>query len=351
MAVSYFQTLFTSSCPSLDGEIEELIQPCIYEEDNSLLCGLPSVAKITGAVMNLGALKAPGPDGMSALFYQHYWSTMNRALIDMVQHFFRTGYLLKQINHSFIVLLPKVDHPVKIEQFRPISLCNVAYKVIAKILSCRLKGVLPALISPFQMAFVTGRTIQENEIIGQEVLHSMKAKRGRIGLSALKLDMEKAYDQMEWSFLLKVLRAFGFAEKWVGWIEQCITTVSFSVMLNGSPFGFFKPGRGLRQGDPLSPFLFILGSEVLSRMLGRAEYRGLFHGIKVSRQAPSISHLLFADDIMIFSPANVREVNQINLVLEEYSRLSGQKINKGKSSLFCSNNTYSGVFAALFSTL
>ncbi|KAB1216631.1 hypothetical protein CJ030_MR4G007827 [Morella rubra] len=122
-------------------------------------------------------------------------------------------------------------------------------------------------------------------------------------------------------------------------------------MLNGSPFGFFKPGRGLRQRDPLSPFLFILGSEVLSRMLGRVENYGLFHGIKVSRRALSLSHLLFADDIMIFSRANTREVNQISIVLEEYARLSGQKINKAKSSLFCSGNTHSEVVVALCNSL
>lgn len=351
LAVGYFQNLFTSSYLVLGGDIDSLIQPIISEEENVSLCRMPSPEEIKAAVFQLGALKSPGLDGMSVLFFQHHWSSVENALIAMVNLFFRSGYLLKQINHSFIVLLPKVDHPSKIEQFRPISLCNVAYKVIAKFLSSRLKGVLSSIISPYQAAFVPGRTIQENAIIGQEVLHSMKAKRGHKGLTALKLDMEKAYDCMEWSFLLKVLKAFGFADKWVGWIEQCITTVSFSVMLNGSPFGFFKPGRGLRQRDPLSPFLFILGSEVLSRMLGRVENYGLFHGIKVSRRALSLSHLLFADDIMIFSRANTREVNQINIVLEEYARLSGQKINKAKSSLFCSGNTHPEVVVALCNSL
>lgn len=126
------------------------------------------------------------------------------AMVEMVLHFFQIGHMLRQLNHSFLVLLPKINHPTLIEQFRPISLCNVAYKVIAKILTGRLKEVISKLISPFQAAFVPGRTIQENAILGQEVLHSMKAKRGRKGLLAEKLDMEKAYNRMEWGFILQV---------------------------------------------------------------------------------------------------------------------------------------------------
>lgn len=145
----------------------------------------------------------------------------------MVQHFFSHGFLLKQLNHTFIVLIPKVANPSKIDQFRPFSICNVAYMVISKILAGRLRGMLPRLISPFQTAFFRGRSIQENAILGQEVIHSMKLKRGLKGWVALKLDMEKAYDKMEWPFILKVLWCFGFNEVWVGWIEQCISAVSF----------------------------------------------------------------------------------------------------------------------------
>lgn len=125
----------------------------------------------------------------------------------------------------------------------------MAYKVVSKILAGRLKEVLQNLISPYQVAFVPGRTIQENSILGQEVLHSMKSKRGQKGLLALKLDMEKAYDHMEWGFILQVLHCFGFGERWFRRIDQCISTVSFSVLINGSPFGFFRPSKGLRQGD------------------------------------------------------------------------------------------------------
>ncbi|GLT68149.1 hypothetical protein SLA2020_404070 [Shorea laevis] len=155
---------------------------------------------------------------------------------------------------------------------------------------------------------------------------------------ALKLDMEKAFDSMEWNFLLRILSLLGFHPKWINWIHQCISTSSFSIMLDGAPFGNFKPSRGLRQGDPLSPFLFILGSDILSRLIFKEEQKGLLHGIKISSRCPSISHLLFADDVMIFSRANSREATSIMSCLSTYSKWSGQCINVAKSSIFFSKN-------------
>lgn len=215
------------------------------------------------------------------------------ALSDMVLHFFRSGFMFKQLNHSFLVLIPKVEHSVRIDQFRPISLCNVAYKAISKILSTRLKRVLSRLISPFQAAFVPGHSIQENVILGQEVLHTMKTKKGRRWMFALKLDMEKAYDRMEWGFYFVGSEGLWLWREMVRWIEQCISGVSFLVMINGSPFGFFKPERGLRQGDPLSPFLFILGAEVLSRMLERAENEWEYFWHQSGTESPTLIPLAF----------------------------------------------------------
>ncbi|KAB1213574.1 hypothetical protein CJ030_MR5G010505 [Morella rubra] len=213
--VDHCMHLFSSSFEEDHGLIEDLIHPVITPEDNDVLCAIPSSAEIKDAVFQLGVLKAPGPDGYSVIFFQHYWGTVGVAVTKTVKHFFRTSFLLKQINHSFIALVPKVEHPIRVEQFRPISLCNVVNKVISKILAGRLRGVIAKPISHFQAAFVLGRVIQDNAIIGQEVLHSMKAKRERKGLVAFKLDMEKAYDRMEWNFLLSVLRRFGFGDRWV----------------------------------------------------------------------------------------------------------------------------------------
>lgn len=146
-------------------ELGNLIDPVISEADSRFLCAIPSREEIQRAVFAIGALKVLRPDGMSALFYHHYWDTVQEDLCDSVKHFFHSGHLLRQLNHSFLVLLPKVENPSCIEQFRSVSLCNVAYKVVSKILTSRLKVVISKLISPFQAAFVPGCLIQENVII------------------------------------------------------------------------------------------------------------------------------------------------------------------------------------------
>lgn len=177
----------------------------------------------------------------------------------MIKHFFVNDFLLKQLNHCFIALLPKEDAPAKISQFCPISLCNVSYKIISKILTSRLKSVMHKLISNNQAAFVPSRHIQDNLIMVHEIMQTLKRKQGRGGLMALKVDMSKAYDRVSWPFLMEILRCFGFGAKWCRWIYQCISTVSFSILLNGSPYGFFKPHGGLRQGDPLLAFFICYG--------------------------------------------------------------------------------------------
>jgi hypothetical protein len=275
---------------------------------------------------------------MPALFYKHYWSIIESDVINTVTSFFSNGYMLKAINHTFLALILKSNVASTIHHFRPISLCNVIYKTISKILANRLKQMLPKLIFPWQAGFVPGRLIQDNSIIAHELIHSMKKKKGKGGYIALKIDMEKAFDKMEWGFLIEVMQCFGFFDKWIKWINQCITTTSFSILLNGGSYGFFHPQRGLRQGDPLSPFLFIMGIEVLSRLLLRAENTSQIHGIRAVRGYTPITHLMFADDLLLFTRSSHEELNAILNCLEIYQSWSGQVVNFQKSSILFSHN-------------
>jgi hypothetical protein len=194
------------------------------------------------AVHQLGPLKTPGPDGILAAFYQLYWSTVRVDIINMVRAFFHLGFMLKTLNHTFITLIPKIPNPKKLSQFRPIALCNVSYKIISKILVNRLKPFMDSLITPYQNAFVQGRQITDNIILAQEVFEFLKKKKkGKWGYAALKLDMNKAYDRIRWDFLFSVLQRMGFSQSWVNWITQCVTTVSYSVLINGSPSKTFCP--------------------------------------------------------------------------------------------------------------
>jgi hypothetical protein len=192
--------------------------------------------EVDNAIKQMGPLKAPGTDSMSPIFYQTFWDSIGTDVSSAVLSYLNSGSILKSINHTYITLIPKKQNPTKVTDFRPISLCNVIYKILSKILTIRLKTILPKIISKTQSAFVPGRLITDNILVAFETLQHMKTRHtSKDGFMALKLDMSKAYDCVEWEFFKNVMLKMGFSTQWVSLTMECISSVSYSILVNGSP--------------------------------------------------------------------------------------------------------------------
>jgi len=235
LLLHYFSDIYKTRGVHDLGKITGLIQPRITVEMNHRLLQPYTEAEILEAIMQMHPLKAPGPDGMPALFFQHYWHIVGKDVVQFVLNILQGNVDLATINKTFIALIPKVKAPSTPKDFRPISLCNVIYKIVSKVLVNRLKGILPAIIHGAQSAFVPGRLITDNIIVAFEHFHYLKKrkKNGGKGYMALKLDMSKAYDRVEWEFLEQMLIKLGFHARWVRLVMRCVTSVTYSILLNG----------------------------------------------------------------------------------------------------------------------
>ncbi|XP_062005888.1 uncharacterized protein LOC133723072 [Rosa rugosa] len=332
--VTYFSNLYISEgCNNLE-LVLDTIPRRVTEEVNSKLLGRFERWEVELALKHMGATKSPGLDGMSALFFKSFWPVVGDAVCEFCLGVLNDGKELEEFNHTLISLIPKISNPKSVTEFRPISLCSTVYKFISKTLANRLKKHLPDIISSTQSAFVPGRNIQDNVIAAFETVHSIRIKKTtQEPKMVLKLDISKAYDRVEWLFLEEVMKKLGFANRWVSLVMKCVQSVSFSILWKGQPVGHFTPTRGIRQGGPLSPYLFLLVSEGLSGLLHRADEVGMIHGVKVAPSAPSISHLLFADDSLLFVNANIQDCISLKQCLLLYESAAGQRINFQKSAL------------------
>ncbi|XP_074376703.1 uncharacterized protein LOC141718222 [Apium graveolens] len=260
--------------------------PVITEEQNRILTAEVGFEEFTCALKQMHPDKASGPD---------------------------------DLNSINLVLIPKKENVDNLKDVRPIALYNVLYKILAKVLANRLKKVLPVVITENQSAFVQGRSITDNVLISFELIHFMKRKKGsQDGEVALKLDISKAYDRVSWDYLWHRMRIMGFNEKWLKWMRLYVTTVQYMVCLNGSYVGPIMPSRGLRQGDPLSPYLFLLCAEGLSNLLNSAAATGSINGCRIS--------------------STVEETRVVKDMLNLYEKQSGQAVNFQKSAMFFSSN-------------
>ena len=211
-----------------------------------------------------------------------------------------------------------MKNPISVSQYRPISLCNVLYKIFSKVPANRLKKFIPELITKHQSAFAKNRLILDNVLVAFETLHCMKNHNsGQTGFMAIKLDMSKAYDRVEWNYLQKLMEKMGFCSRWIGLMLECVHTVSYSILVNGDPKGLINPTRGIRQGDPLFPFLFLLCTEGLHGLIKKVARAKEINGFSICKRGLKLTHLFFADDSLLFCKENSQECGNVLKILEE----------------------------------
>ncbi|KAL2899374.1 hypothetical protein RDABS01_024456 [Bienertia sinuspersici] len=351
LVVKYFADLFEDDGSHIEYDIPTGICTEFSNEDWTKLTRPYTRSDIDYIVKNMGSLKAPGPDGFQALFYQKNWDIVAPYVYSLVLSVLEGKGLPPHLNETFIVLLPKVEKPELPSQFRPIGLCNVVYKIITKALVNRIKLVLPLITANTQASFVPGRQIIDNIVIVQEVIHTMRRKQGSKGFMAIKIDFEKAYDRLKWDFIRDTLHEMNFPLLMVNVIMECVTSPSMQVLWNGEPSTSFKPSRGIRQGDPLSPYLFVLCMERLNQVIEESIIGGHWKPITASRGGPLLSNLFFADDLMLFAEASTEKANIIWDCLKRFCNASGQKVSNAKSRVYFSNNVSSNIKQEICDTL
>ncbi|XP_063941514.1 uncharacterized protein LOC135149664 [Daucus carota subsp. sativus] len=281
---------------------------------------------------SLAADKAPGPDGFNIRSIKFLWPLIKDKVISFIQDFGEMSKLPAGVNSSFIVLIPKVLNPSLIKDFRPISLINSSMKILMKVLATRLGVFMEELVRDSQTGFMKNRQATESILIVKEVAHSIQSGRGKGFI--LKLDFEKAFDSVNWDFLFSTLEAMNFDQKWIRWIKSILESSRISVLVNGSPSKEFSPGKGLRQGDPLSPLLFNIVGEVLNSLMDKAASTGIFKGFSFGEDSKEITHLQYADDTIVFLDGTVDSARGVKKVLQCFQVLTGLKINYCKSEIF-----------------
>jgi hypothetical protein len=336
--IEHFKELFQNQETLQIQETVKVVEEKLNTDMKELLGAEFSNEEVYHAIKDMKCLAAPGPDGLPALFFHTYWDIIGKEETKEVLNILNHNGDPSHFNHTHICLIPKKTNPISASDYRPISLCNFILKIVTKTLANRLKTILPEIISPNQSAFLKGRLITDNTLIAHEIFHFFSHSNNKKGFVGIKTDMSKAYDRVEWDFLKATLESMGFPHNITNIIMRCVTSITFSILINGVPSKIFQPKRGLRQGDPLSPYLFIICVDVFSGLINNAHDNKLIKGIKIAHKAPEITHLFFADDSLLFFRANSGDIEQINNIITTYQNASGQLVNVNKSEIMFSKH-------------
>ena len=268
----------------------------------------------------------------SQFSFMNCWDMITPELMHLMDNVYTGQCQMERLNKVYIVLLPMIPGAESIGDFRPIALSNSVYLIIAKVLANRLRDVLDSLICPLQSAFIPGRQMTDSIVMAEEIVAAWR----RSGTSGFlwKVDFAKAYDSIDWRYLWNVLRRQGFPEIWVCWMKLCVSTSSCSVLVNGRPQGgWFQPQRGIQQGYPLAPLLFILAVDTLAFCTTRLCLRGHLLGFQMTSISGGIPLLQYADDTTFFIQGSEIAARTLSMMMEIFTDFSGLELNRAKSTI------------------
>lgn len=291
--VRYYKTLYCQQEVQDHSDLEDFfgqIQPDSYPkvpfEAHAGLIRPPTVEEVKEVLFQMGPDKAAGPDGVTARFLQTKWHLFAHSITGEIRKAFQNRCPPEDWLRSHIVLIPKGEEPVTPKDFRPITIGNLIYRLFMKIIANRIQPHIINLISNNQTAFIKNRNIADNTILIKEVLHSFQTRAYKEKAFLLKTDIGKAFDTLRWPFLFRAMKALNMPLPMIQIIHSCMKISKVTVLINGNGHGFITPTRGLRQGCPMSPYLFIIAMEFLTKLFQSNVQQGVIRGIRLAKTAP-----------------------------------------------------------------
>jgi hypothetical protein len=326
---------FFAAYSSLVGEVKnrdytvDLVSLGLQARDLQELERMFTEEEVWSVIKELPSDRAPGPDRFIGAFYQKAWEVIKGDVMAAILKLaVGDGRGFGKLNRSLITLIPKWPDAIEIGDFRPISLVHSFGKLFSKILANRLRNRLGDLVSVNQSAFIRGRCLHDNFLLVRQMARSLHARK--ITGVFLKLDLTRAFDSLSWAFIFEVLRQLGFGVLFLRWISLLLSMASVRVMVNGVQGRRIQIVRGLRQGDPISPQLFVITMEVLTLMVVRATEERLLSAISGCTLKQRIS--IYADDVALFVKTLVQDLVTVRKILEWFGEASGLLVNYNKSS-------------------
>nr|GEU52192.1 hypothetical protein [Tanacetum cinerariifolium] len=320
--VKHYEAFLGTQVPCIDLDPSGLFTKKVSDVARGNMLRAITNDEIKHAMFDICDDKASGVDGYTMVFFKKGWDIVRGDVCNAIRVFFGNEKVLKEINHTFLALIPKVSTLSKVNDYHPISCCDVIYKCISKILNNRIIDGIKEVVSESQSAFVSGRRISDNILITQELMHNYHHDRGPLRC-ALKVDIQKVYDMVDWRFMGFILKCFGFPFVMIKWIMACVMSTSFSISINGDIHGLFEGKRGLRQGDPLSPYLFTLVMEVLTLILHRKVRLSDTFCYHHHCEKFHIINVCFANDFFLFTRGELDSAKLIMDALAEFKMVLG----------------------------